>query len=55
MEIFAGFSASEVVYDEAGAVKGIATRDVGIGKDGQPKDNFERSLLPFPPHSTSSN
>jgi electron-transferring-flavoprotein dehydrogenase len=32
VEIYAGFSASEVLYDEKGAVTGIATRDVGIGK-----------------------
>ncbi len=32
VEIYAGFSASEVLYDEKGAVVGIATRDVGIGK-----------------------
>ncbi|CAB9510527.1 flavoprotein-ubiquinone oxidoreductase, mitochondrial [Seminavis robusta] len=43
VEVYPGFAASEVVLDEAtGAVKGIATRDVGIGKDGQPKATFER-------------
>lgn len=43
VEIYPGFAASEVVVDETtGAVKGIATRDVGIGKDGQLKATFER-------------
>lgn len=32
------------MYDQNGAIKGIATNDVGIGKDGQPKDNFERGM-----------
>jgi len=44
VEIYPGFSASEVVYDENGAVKGIATRDVGINKDGTPKDSFTRGM-----------
>jgi electron-transferring-flavoprotein dehydrogenase len=44
VEIYAGFSASEVLYNEKGAVTGIATRDVGIGKDGKPKDTFARGM-----------
>lgn len=40
IEIYPGFSASEVLYDEAGAVKGIATRDVGISKNGTQKDSY---------------
>jgi electron-transferring-flavoprotein dehydrogenase len=45
VEIYPGFAASDVVIDEAtGAVKGIATRDVGIGKDGKPKSTFERGV-----------
>ena len=44
VEIYPGFSASEVVYHENGAVKGIATRDVGINKDGTPKDTFMRGM-----------
>ena len=31
-----------MIYDEAGAVRGVATRDVGIGKDGAPKGSFAR-------------
>ena len=45
VEIYPGFAASEVVYNDDGtAVKGIATRDVGIAKDGTPKETFERGV-----------
>jgi electron-transferring-flavoprotein dehydrogenase len=40
VEIFPGFAAAEVLYDEAGAVRGVATGDMGIGKDGEPTANF---------------
>lgn len=36
VEIYPGFAAAEVLYDDAGAVCGIATGDMGIGQDGQP-------------------
>ncbi|MBK1664874.1 electron transfer flavoprotein-ubiquinone oxidoreductase [Rhodospirillum rubrum] len=36
VEVYAGFAAAEVLYDERGAVRGVATGDMGIGKDGQP-------------------
>ncbi|PKU23820.1 electron transfer flavoprotein-ubiquinone oxidoreductase [Telmatospirillum siberiense] len=39
VEIFPGFAAVEVLYDERGAVRGIATGDMGIGRDGQPTAN----------------
>jgi electron-transferring-flavoprotein dehydrogenase len=41
VEIYPGFAAAEVLYDEAGRVKGVATGDMGIGKDGQPTANFQ--------------
>lgn len=44
VEIYPGFAASEVVLDESGGVKGIATRDVGIAKDGTRKATFERGV-----------
>ena len=44
VEVYPGFAASEVVFDEDGSVKGIATNDVGVGKDGKPKDSFERGM-----------
>ncbi len=40
VEIFPGFAAAEVLYDETGAVRGVATGDMGIGKDGQPTANY---------------
>ena len=36
VEIYPGFAAAEILYDDAGAVRGVATGDQGIGKDGQP-------------------
>ena len=45
VEVYPGFAASEVLFNEdLTAVKGIATRDMGIGKDGEPKDTFERGV-----------
>lgn len=44
VEIYPGFAATEVLYDEQGAVKGIATGDMGIGRDGKPKDSFTRGM-----------
>jgi len=41
VEVFAGFACTEVLYDEAGAVRGVATGDMGIGRDGQPTPNFQ--------------
>ncbi|KAK9812286.1 hypothetical protein WJX73_010009 [Symbiochloris irregularis] len=43
VEIFPGFPASEVLYSR-GAVAGVATADMGIGKDGQHKDTFARGV-----------
>lgn len=44
VEIYPGFAAAEVLYDEQGAVRGIATGDMGIGRDGKPKDSFTRGM-----------
>ena len=41
VEIFPGFAAAEVLYHEDGSVKGVATGDMGIGRDGQPKPGHE--------------
>ncbi|GLH01899.1 Electron transfer flavoprotein-ubiquinone oxidoreductase, mitochondrial [Gryllus bimaculatus] len=38
VEIYPGYAASEVLYHEDGSVKGVATNDVGIAKDGSPKN-----------------
>ena len=40
VEIYPGFAAAEVLYDEQGAVKGVATGDMGIAKDGQHKPEY---------------
>jgi electron-transferring-flavoprotein dehydrogenase len=44
VEIYPGFAAAEVLYDEQGAVKGVATGDMGIGRDGKPKSGFTRGI-----------
>ena len=45
VDVFSGFAADEVVYDEANRyVKGIATVDTGIAKNWQPKDTFQRGM-----------
>ncbi|MFL2655544.1 MAG: 4Fe-4S dicluster domain-containing protein [Alphaproteobacteria bacterium] len=40
VEIYPGFAASEVLFDETGRVKGVATSDMGIGRDGDRTENF---------------
>jgi electron-transferring-flavoprotein dehydrogenase len=44
VEIYPGFAASEVLYGDNGEVVGVATGDMGIGKDGTPKDTFTRGM-----------
>jgi len=44
VEIFPGFTAAEVLYDDKGAVKGVATGNMGIGKDGQPTEAFQLGM-----------
>jgi electron-transferring-flavoprotein dehydrogenase len=41
VEIFPGFAAAEVLYNEAGAVKGVATGNLGVNKEGEPGENFQ--------------
>lgn len=41
VEIYPGFAAAEVLYAEDGRVRGVATGDMGIGKDGQPTANHQ--------------
>lgn len=43
VEIYPGFAASEILYED-GRVVGIATGDMGVGRDGQPTDNFARGM-----------
>ena len=44
VEIYPGFAATEVLYDDKGAVKGIATGDMGIARDGTHKDSYTRGM-----------
>ncbi|KKA28860.1 hypothetical protein TD95_000293 [Thielaviopsis punctulata] len=44
VEVYPGFAASEVLYHTDGSVKGVATNDLGLGRDGKPKDSFERGM-----------
>lgn len=41
VNIFPGFAAAEVLYDDQGRVRGVATGDMGRGADGQEKPSFE--------------
>ena len=44
VEVYPGFAASEVLYDENGAVYGVATGDMGIGREGEQKDTYTRGM-----------
>jgi electron-transferring-flavoprotein dehydrogenase len=44
VEIFPGFTAAEVLYDDKGAVRGVATGNLGIGKDGEPHGGFQLGM-----------
>ena len=44
VEIFPGFTAAEVLYNEDGSVKGVATGNMGVGKDGEPADSFQLGM-----------
>jgi electron-transferring-flavoprotein dehydrogenase len=44
VEIYPGFAAVEVIYGESGEVRGIATGDMGIARDGSHKDSYTRGM-----------
>ncbi len=44
VEIYPGFAAAEVLYDDNGNVRGIATGDMGVGKDGNKTDGYEMGM-----------
>ncbi len=44
VEIYPGFAAAEVLYDGQGAVRGVATGDMGIGKDGEKSESFQPGM-----------
>jgi len=44
VEIYPGFAAAEVLYAEDGRVKGVATGDLGIGRNGQPTERYQPGM-----------
>jgi electron-transferring-flavoprotein dehydrogenase len=44
VEIYPGFAASEILYTHDGSVKGVATNDLGVSREGKAKDSFERGM-----------
>ena len=44
VEIYPGFAAAEVLYDDKGAVRGVATGDMGMGRDGKPTDQYQPGI-----------
>lgn len=44
VEIFPGFPASEVLYNDDGSVKGVATQDMGVAKDGSHKGDYQPGM-----------
>jgi len=44
VEIFAGFPAAEVLYHDDGSVKGVATGNMGVGRNGEPTENFQLGM-----------
>ena len=44
VEIYPGFAAAEVLYDASGAVVGVATGDMGVGRDGQPTEAHQPGM-----------
>ncbi len=44
VEIFPGFAAAEILYNDDGSVKGVATGDMGVGRDGEQKGDYTPGL-----------
>ena len=44
VEIYPGFAAAEVLYDQNGGVRGVATGDMGVGRDGKSTDQFQAGI-----------
>jgi len=44
VEIFPGFAAAEVLFDDSGRVKGVATGDMGVGRDGKLTDAYQQGM-----------
>jgi len=44
VEIYPGFAAAEILYHDGGSVKGVATGNLGVGKDGKPTEAFQPGM-----------
>jgi electron-transferring-flavoprotein dehydrogenase len=44
VDLFPGFAAAEILYTDAGAVKGVATGDMGVARDGTPTDHYQPGM-----------
>jgi electron-transferring-flavoprotein dehydrogenase len=44
VEIYPGFAAAEILYDDKGGVRGVATGDAGVGRDGKPTEQFQPGI-----------
>lgn len=44
VEIYPGFAGAEILYDETGAVRGVATGDMGRDRNGEPTDQFQSGM-----------
>jgi electron-transferring-flavoprotein dehydrogenase len=44
VEIYPGFAAAEILYDDNGAVVGVATGDMGVGRDGEHTSNYTQGM-----------
>ena len=44
VEIFPGFPASQILYNNDGSVKGVVTQDMGVDKEGNKKDSYEPGI-----------
>lgn len=44
VDIFPGFAATEILYDDKGAVRGVATGDMGVNRDGSHSDHYQPGM-----------
>jgi len=44
VDIFPGFAAAEILYNDGGSIKGVATGNMGVGRDGEPTDQFQPGM-----------
>src|SRR5476649_2403083 len=44
VEVFPGFPAAEILYNDDGSVKGVVTGNMGLGRDGEPTDHFQLGM-----------